>query len=790
MNDIFYSILSWIADVAPQLGSILKQFFQRLGGLVSYAFSVLKENDISAGSIYTGMIRWFMPILALVILGSVLRNMLSVKNPKETWGYLSSPDLGKFPISHWECTVGRARHCDVIVKFATISRTQCALIRNDKGQWRVHNLADKNITKINGMELTMDMPLEHGDTLSFGGIDMKFESISKMEYADNLKERSHRTLRLPSWSTFIYITLFQFLTAIQLMISKPEIRKEILMAFGLLMAVMWIYVFITKASGKTGFEPEILAFFACTLNLAVTATALSDAMLKQSIAICLGFALFIFIGVYMRNLNRVVRTRYFMAAAAIGLFLINVIFSKVSHGARNWISIGGISLQPSEIAKICFIFAGAATLDRLFEKKNLFGFMALSGFCMLALAITSDFGTAAIFFVTFLVIAFLRSGDFATLALISGGAVGAIALVLRFKPYVANRFSAWGHVWEHASDLGYQQVRTMSAASSGGLIGTGAGTGWLHNVAASETDLVFGVLCEEWGLIIAFLAVMSIFTLCVFTFRVVQNGRSSYYTIAACAASSLMVFQTMLNVFGSVDILPLTGVTFPFISCGGSSMLASWGLLAFIKAADTRQNASFAVRKNARLGDAPDIPDVLAEEMENLNRSSKNKNRRSSRRLRAAERTAEHKAQNKMQDASQVMPQAARVRDESQNRRRISAEQAARVRDESQNHRRISAEQAAQQEIDDFFSQFDELDELSDFDADSFGDSNRVGSYSSSDFGIDDFGDSNRADSYSSSDFDIDDFGDSNRADSYSSSDFDADSFGDINRRRRGGRRR
>ena len=148
----------------------------------------------------------------------------------------------------------------------------------------------------------------------------------------------------------------------------------------------------------------------------------------------------------------------------------------------------------------------------------------------------------------------------------------------------------------------------MSAAASGGLIGVGPGNGWLHNVAAANTDLVFGVLCEEWGLIIALLAVAIIISLSIFVFRVTRNGRSSYYTIAACAATSMFVFQTMLNVFGSVDILPLTGVTFPFVSCGGTSMITCWWLLAFVKAADTRQNASFAVKKKIELGDVPDDP--------------------------------------------------------------------------------------------------------------------------------------------------------------------------------------
>ena len=608
MNETLNNIQNYLSDLLPQLGSIFGQIFDRIAGFFSYLFGSLTDGSVAPGDIYTGVIRWVMPILAVHILFSVLRSMLRVRNPKETWGYLISPDLGRFPIHHWECPVGRARHCDVIIKFATISRTHCSLMRNDDGEWMIHNLSDKNITQLYGEDVTVDMSLKHGDIIGIGGVDLRFEAITELEYEQEKVRRMRKSRPLPPWTSFLFITLFQILTVIQLFISKPEIRRETAAAFGILCAVMWAYVLISRVFGKTGFEPEILAFFACTLNLAVTATALSDAMLKQSVAIALGIAVFLILGFYLRDLDRVVRTRHLMGAAAIILLLVNLVFSEVSHGARNWISVFGLSLQPSELTKICFIFAGAATLDRLFEKRNLIGFMCLSGFCLLALAAMSDFGTASIFFVTFLVIAFLRSGDFATLSLITGGVAGAILLVLRFKPYVADRFSVWGHVWEYASSDGYQQVRTMSAASSGGLIGVGAGNGWLHNISASETDLVFGVLCEEWGLIIALLAVACIITLCIFAFRVVQTGRSSYYTIAACAATSLLVFQTMLNVFGSVDILPLTGVTFPFISCGGSSMIASWGLLAFLKAADTRQNASFAVRKKTALGDLPPDP--------------------------------------------------------------------------------------------------------------------------------------------------------------------------------------
>ena len=208
----------------------------------------------------------------------------------------------------------------------------------------------------------------------------------------------------------------------------------------------------------------------------------------------------------------------------------------------------------------------------------------------------SDFGTAAIFFVTFLVIAFLRSGDFSKMILIIGAVALAGMLVLTLKPHVRHRFAVWGHVWEDPTGAGFQQARTMSAIASGGMPGVGAGNGWFHTTFAADTDLVFGLLSEEWGFIIAVLAVLCIVTLGIFAVRSIIAGRSAYYSIAACAATSLFIFQTILNVFGSVDLLPLTGVTFPFVSSGGTSMIVSWGMLAFLKAADTRQNASFAVR--------------------------------------------------------------------------------------------------------------------------------------------------------------------------------------------------
>ena len=131
-------------------------------------------------------------------------------------------------------------------------------------------------------------------------------------------------------------------------------------------------------------------------------------------------------------------------------------------------------------------------------------------------------------------------------------------------------------------------------AASGGLFGVGLGDGYLKNVFAATSDLVFGVLCEEFGLVLALLVVTAIMLLIFYARSDVTRSRSTFYSISACAAAGMLLFQTCLNIFGPTDILPLTGVTLPFISAGGSSMLAVWGLLAFLKASDER---TYAVSK-------------------------------------------------------------------------------------------------------------------------------------------------------------------------------------------------
>lgn len=560
----------------------------------------LAENPL-VGAWYTTVVRFVFPLLALMILVGAIRSLWKVKHPDEVWGYLAMANGVRLPLTHWENIIGRAPACDVQLEYPSVSRQHAALIREDDGSWTVYDLASKGGVTVNDLPVDEYAVVEDGDTVAFGGIPTMMLPISAEEKREQMAERRIEGRPAGMWGSLVLLTLFQVLTALQLIVAAgEEATVTIPLTFLVLTLVCWGYFIILRSFRRIGFEMETIAFFLCTLSLAVTGSKVPEEMPKQLVAILMGLTLFLVLGFFLRDLTRAQKVRWFMGAAAVGMLVITLLIGSSQGGAKAWIRLGGMSLQPSELAKICYIFAGAATLDRLFNKRNLWMFIGLTGICGACLALQNDFGTALVFFVTFLVIAFLRSGDFATLGLICAGCFAGGMVLLTVKGHVAARFSSWGHIWEDVYGAGFQQTHTLTAAASGGMIGVGAGKGWLAGLAAADTDIVFGMLCEEWGLIIAVLTILCIITLAVFAVRACRAGRSSFYTIAACAATSLLVFQTCLNVFGAVDILPFTGVTLPFVSNGGSSMLSAWGMLAFLKATDTRQNASFAVKLPSR----------------------------------------------------------------------------------------------------------------------------------------------------------------------------------------------
>lgn len=428
---------------------------------------------------------------------------------------------------------------------------------------------------------------------------IKYAENKRTEYSQGVKELETKTqapkkIRKPkqpfNWlSMLLFATMFQIISMMPVIFSSEEINKEVLTTFGAFILVQWLYFICARnLANQRATELEIIAFTLSGIGLVTVASVYPDYVFKQFVAILLGLAVFIVLLAIMRNPEVISFLRIPVAIGAVGLLAVNLVMAETVNGTLNWISLGSFSIQPSELVKVAFIFVGAATLEKLQSTRSLTRYLIFALGCVGALFLMRDFGTALIFFSTFIVIAFMRSGDIKTIGLISTAAVLGAGLIIYFKPYVASRFAAYRHVWEYAYEQGFQQTRVLSYSASGGLFGLGIGEGKLRNVFASTTDLIFGVICEEWGLIVGFCVILCFAFVAVYALRLATHARSTVYSIAAVAAAAMLLVQLSLNVFGITDLLPLTGVTLPFVSRGGTSMICSWALFALIKSSDVK----------------------------------------------------------------------------------------------------------------------------------------------------------------------------------------------------------
>jgi len=391
--------------------------------------------------------------------------------------------------------------------------------------------------------------------------------------------------------TMLLISIFQVITFYQVIFSEDgTLNMAAAIVFIALTAIEWLWsVVSTIILKKSSLALEYIAFFLTGISLVISASVATSLLIKQFAAVVIGFICYVALLYIVADVERAEKFRKPMGAVSIALLVFTLIFAKNINGAYNWISIGGVSLQPSELVKVAFIFVGAATPEKLQSKRSLTQYVIFATICIAMLFLMRDLGTALIFFFTFIVLAFMRSGDVRTIIfLIMGAAMLAGLVVLMRSDYIMARFATYRHVWDYASGKGYQQTRVLTYSVSGGLLGLGIGNGHLRDIFAATEDLVFGVLCEEWGMLIAFLVADAFIFMFIHSIRCAKGARSAFYSIASCAAGGLLLFQAALNIFGVTDFLPMTGVTLPFVSRGGSSTISCWALLAFIKAADNR----------------------------------------------------------------------------------------------------------------------------------------------------------------------------------------------------------
>lgn len=549
-------------------------------------------------------LRMLMPLYAIVIVYQCYAAMRRRRRPEKPLVSLYNPKSGgMIPVVFWENAIGRSKSSDIVINDMTVSKNHCVLLRRSKG-WFISDVGSAAGTFVNGVKIRGRAQVLIDDIIRVGSTEYQlkrgddFNSPLRSSWFFS-KVSDKPAIR--AWKLMLMVTLFHLFMAVEAMFWNDGTNVfSPFILFGALAVVEWGFFSISYfALRRVNFELESLGLFLSGIGVMMLVRQVERSAYVQLIALGLGIALYCVIIKFIEDPDRADKIRIPVMIVAVLMLASSIVLGRVTNGAANWVYIGSISFQPSEFVKTLFIFIGASALDKLQTKRNLIEFIIFSVVCVGLLALMSDFGAALIFFVTFLLVVFMRSGDIKTVLLPVGSVVGAFVALRFFAErinfigdrfnYVLNRFKAYRHVWDYANEAaGYQQVRVLTYIASGGLFGVGIGNGYFKQYFASESDLVFALVAEEMGVIVAIVAALAVALLMIYARAIATRSRSTFYSISSCCAAGLLVVQLSLNIFGATDILPLTGVTFPFVSCGGSSVISCWGLLAYIKAADER----------------------------------------------------------------------------------------------------------------------------------------------------------------------------------------------------------
>ena len=271
------------------------------------------------------------------------------------------------------------------------------------------------------------------------------------------------------------------------------------------------------------------------------------------------------------------------------LFLSTLIFGKAEGGAKNWLKFGSIGFQPTEFIKILLMFILGSFYTN-YEKYKKYPYasyiiMAIIYFFVLMLFIQRDLGTAVMFMAMYMSVQFVYDPDIkAVLINIVLLVLGAIAGYFLFS-HVRVRFDLWLDPWKDVYTSGRQIVQSLFAIAEGGFFGVGIGFGHPELIPVSVSDFIFPVICEEMGLFAGF-AIILLYILLVYRgIKIALEQEYKFYRILAISATVMISIQAFLNIGGVTKLIPMTGITLPCMSYGGSSILSSFIALGILQVA-------------------------------------------------------------------------------------------------------------------------------------------------------------------------------------------------------------
>ena len=382
-------------------------------------------------------------------------------------------------------------------------------------------------------------------------------------------------------------------------------------------------------------DPYLLPITALLSTLGIVMIFRLDEELAQQQAtwLVVGLAAFLLVLVLVRNLNVLRDYRFLIGIAGLLLLFVTAVFGREINGARLWLTFGPVHFQPPEIGKILLVVFFAGYLVDIREAltvsthrilgvpvppfRYLAPLLTIWALSMALMVFMKDLGTSLLFFGALLALLYVATGR---LFYVVVGVVlflaGATLLYYMF-PHVQTRVDIWLDPWKDPSGRGYQIVQSLFALAAGGLFGRGLGQGYLTLqsgdtiIPALETDFIFSAIGEELGLVGAVGIILLYFIFIYRGFRIAIRARDDFPRLLAAGLTSIFGLQAFLIVGGVIKLIPLTGITLPFVSKGGSSIVANFILLALLLRASDHVARQGAVEQAA---EAPGSRRAPAEE--------------------------------------------------------------------------------------------------------------------------------------------------------------------------------
>lgn len=366
-------------------------------------------------------------------------------------------------------------------------------------------------------------------------------------------------------------------------IKQPFDKGAMLMALATCLLIGYSYFIIRRFFSEGDKFIFIFSSILAVIGIIMLYRIDTATAVKQIVWFAIGVTGFILIVVILPDLKRFVKFKYVYLGITVVLMAMGTLMGKETYGAKNWVSIAGFAFQPSEFGKLFLVAYLSASLKDYKHFKNLIepGIVVMLSLGFMVLQ--RDLGSALMFFGISITMLYIATSNFkyviVCLVLFALGAVISYGLF----DHVKLRVLIWKNPWPYATDKSYQVVQSLLGIASGGLTGSGLGLGYPKYIPVRTTDFIFSVICEELGILMGFAIILIYFLLFYRCMRAAIYAGDDFSRLITVGYSAMIACQVFVIIGGVINMIPLTGITLPMVSYGGSSMLSTFFALGIIQ---------------------------------------------------------------------------------------------------------------------------------------------------------------------------------------------------------------